>query len=203
MNRTRGFTLIEILIATGMLSVLAAAGFAALSAGIRSSAKSRRYGAMIAHGQMALEMMTRDIRSAVQSGKFCMASLDNQYEGLDADTLDFVALGAPRMVHEEAGGNRCEVGYYIENDPDTEFQWLLRREDNTLDNDALEGGTVMLAGPYVSELNLEFYDGQLWQSGWDNHKTFPVAVRIYITVVDKDGIENPIHFTTTVPILVR
>jgi type II secretion system protein J len=209
-KRGRGFTLIELLVATSMLTLLAAAGFAALSAGTRSAAKVKRYGAMIAHGQTSLDMMARDIRAAVQNEKFCLVSLDNEHEGMYADTLDIVSLGAPRIVRsefeeeEEPGSHsRCEVGYYIENDSDTEMKWLLRREDATLDNDPVEGGAVSLAGPFVSELNFEFYDGLFWQSGWDNRQTFPAAVRVTLVVVDEDEVENPMYFSTTVPIITR
>lgn len=205
-RRHRGFTLVELLVTTGMLSMLAAAGFAALSTGIKSAAKARRYGAMIAHGQVALQTLTRDIRAAVKSNDFCLVSLDNEHEGLDADTLDFVALRKSRIdvdEFDEPTGSRCEIGYYIENDDDTEIQWMLRREDGTLDDDPLEGGIVTLAGPFVSELEFEFYDGLFWQSGWEDAKTFPEAIRIYIAVVDEDETENPIYFTTTVQIISR
>ena len=205
-RRQRGFTLVELLITTGMMSMLAAAGFAALSTGMRSAARAKRYGAMIARGQIALQALTRDIRAAVKSGEFCLVSLDNEHEGLSVDTLDFVALRKSRIAvdeFDEPTGSRCEIGYYIECDDDTEMKWMLRREDGTLDDDPLEGGIVTLAGPFVSELELEFYDGMFWQSGWDDTKTFPEVVRIYIAVVDEDEIENPMYFTTTVPIITR
>ncbi|MBN2308077.1 MAG: prepilin-type N-terminal cleavage/methylation domain-containing protein, partial [Candidatus Hydrogenedentes bacterium] len=51
MKRRRGFTLVELLVATTMLSLLAAAGYAALTAGTRAAAKAKRYNAMVAHGQ--------------------------------------------------------------------------------------------------------------------------------------------------------
>ena len=93
------------------------------------------------------------------------------------------------------------MGYYIENDPDTEVRWLLRREDATPDDDLLGGGAVALAGPYVAAMDFEFYDGLFWQAGWENPQQFPKAVRIGILVVDENETENPIVFSTTVPIM--
>ena len=204
MKTNRGFTLIEILVAATMLAFLAAAGLAALTTGVSSAAKARRYGAMMAHGQAALQVISSDIRTAVVHEKFHLVALDNTHDGLAADTIDFVAARRPRLVLDESeSGGRCEVGYYIENDPDTEIQWLLRREDATLDDDPLEGGSILLAGPFVSELNMEFYDGLFWQSEWENIEQFPEAVYIQIVVVDKDEIENPMQFRTTVPIMAR
>jgi type II secretion system protein J len=204
MRDRRGFTLVELLVTTSMLALLATAGFAALTTGTRSAAKAKRYGAMIAHGQAALQAMASDIRAAVKHGDFRLIALDAQYEGLDADTIDFIAADRVKLGRGQPDvSGRCEVGYYIENDPDTEVEWLLRREDGTLDDDPLEGGAVSLAGPFVAELNLQFYDGLFWESGWDDEKSFPDAVWIQIVVVDEDEIENPLVLCTTVPIMAR
>ena len=75
-RKRRGFTLVELLVTSGMLAMLASAGFAAFSAGTRSALKSKRYTRMIAHGQAALQAMTQDISSAVAHGDFPLTSLD-------------------------------------------------------------------------------------------------------------------------------
>ncbi len=204
MSRHSGFTLIELLVTTTMLAILASAGLAALSVGTHSAAKAKRYGAMMVHGNAALKTMARDIRAAVEHDDVRLVSLDAEYEGMDADTLDVIVATRPRLDDDSLGvSGRCEVGYYIENDPDTEVRWLLRREDATLDDDPLEGGAVSLAGPCVAEMDLQFYDGLFWNSGWDDEDESPEAVYIRLVVVDEDGIENPKVFSTTVPLMAR
>ena len=200
----RGFTLIELLVATSMMAMLAAGGFAALSAGTRAADKARRHGAMMVHGQAALRAITADIRGAVEHGNYWLLSLDNEYEGLPADTLDFVVAGRPQIETDDPeAGWRCEVGYSIDNDPDTESQWLLRREDCSLDEDALEGGIMTLAGPRVASLDLEFYDGFFWQAGWSERELFPDAISIRLVVLDEDEIESPKTFAATVRIMAQ
>lgn len=205
MIKNRGFTLVELLVATSLLTMLMGAGLAVLTAGTRAAAKAERYNKMVRRGQAALQAMSNDIRAAVEHDEVYLVSLDVQEEGMDADTIDFITAIRPRMYQEDQPATgRCEVGYYIESDPDMEYQWLLRREDGSIDEDPLEGGAVTLAGPYVAELNLQFYDGLFWQSGWDKEeKKQPVAVYIEIVVVDEDEIENPLRFSKSVPIMAR
>lgn len=204
-----GFTLIELIISMTLLALLIGGGLAAMTAGTRASAKADHYNTMISRGQGALQLMTRDIRTALEHDDFFLVSLDNQHEGKDADTIDFIAAGMPRIKLEEEEEypvviGRCEVGYYIENDPDTEQQWLVRREDSSLDDDELEGGSLTLVGPYVASLNIEFYDGLDWQDGWDQlEDDFPKAIRIEIIVVDEDERENPIALQSTVTVMTR
>ena len=203
MGNRRGFTLVELLITSALLAMLGATCYAVLSAGTRAAAKTRRRTRMIACGQRALDVMAGEIRTAVEHNGTRLTALDARYEGRDTDTIDFIA---PRMRKTRAGpgeGARCEVGYYIDSDPETEAEWLVRREDATVDDDPLEGGWLTPAGPYVSELDLQFYDGFEWVDGWEDSRRFPPAVRIAIVVVDPDEVESATSFQTTVSIPAR
>ena len=207
---SRGFTLVELIITISMLSILAAAGSAAFSAGMRSAAKTKRYGRMVARGQAALQTIARDIRAAVAHDKVRLTALDREYEGKDADTIDFIAVQVNSYPTEPDASGRCEIGYYIDNDPATDARWLIRRVDRTLDDDALEGGIAYAIGPGVTEINLGFYDGMFWTPEWDDLEQLPAAVRIRIVVKDVDKIHNEVDedenaptmvLSTTVPIM--
>ena len=211
MTKDRGFTLIELLVATALLTLLMGAGLAALSAGTRAASKADRYNRMVSRGQAALQAMSADIRAAVLHDEYYLVSLDREQDGRDLDTIDFITSIAPRMdpIYEEDEDarrltGRCEVGYFIESDPEMAYQGLVRREDGVIDEAPLEGGALSIAGPYVSELNLQFYDGIFWQSGWSiEEEAQPEMVYIEIVVVDEDGIENPLTFSKSVPIMAR
>jgi prepilin-type N-terminal cleavage/methylation domain-containing protein len=200
-ERRWGFTLVELLVASSMMAVLAGAGYAALTAGTRSAGKVRRVGEMVMNGQMALAAMARDIREAAERGGTCLTALDASYEGLSADTIDFMVPNRDATAGHV--GSPCERGYYIDNDPDTEAQWLVRRTDVELDEDPLEGGSVELAGSHVAEMELCFYDGGTWVDGWSDSGTFPQVVRVGIVVVDAEDIEEPLYLETSVAVLGR
>ena len=130
-----------------------------------------------------------------------ITSLDVQTEGRDCDTLDLViARPNPDYASPDEGG-RASVGYYLNIDPGKGPVGLLRRENRSPGDDPLSGGRTALIAPFVSELNLEFYDGAAWVDGWSGDSGFPKAVRIKIVVLDEAGLENPLSLTTTVSVM--
>lgn len=199
MRSRRAFTLVELLVASMMLATLAAAGYAVFSASVHSARRARAIDAMVSRGRRALAAMARDVRSAIRHEQMGMIALDVQYEGLDADTLEFIAHRSRASDDPEAGG-LCEIGYYIDNDPNTEDEWLIRREDPTVDDDIHEGGPIVPAGTCVAALNLEFYDGVEWVPDWQPGGELPRAILIGITVVDEAEQEPPLYLETTVSI---
>jgi prepilin-type N-terminal cleavage/methylation domain-containing protein len=227
-QRGNGFTLVEILVTTAMFSLLVTAALSVFSAGSRGAAKAKRYRDMVSRGQTALDAMTADIRAAVSyrapnpsasdtastpqstpstpspaQPETTLTALDVQFEGRDCDTLDLVIarLNPDRPSPDEGG--RASIGYFLNNDPDTGPVGLLRRENRLPGDDVRSGGRTALIAPYVSELNLEFYDGTDWMDGWSADIAFPQAVRIKIVVLDEAGLENPLSLTTTVSVMSR
>ena len=198
-----GFTLVEMLVATAMFALLVAAALSVFSAGTRSGAKTRRCKEMVAHGQMALDSMCAALRAAVTHDNAKITSLNAQYDGRDCDTMDFAIVRVNPDRKEPDEGGRSEVGYYINNDPNVGTMGLVRREDRTPDDDLLEGGKATLIAPFVSQLNIEFFDGEQWVAGWANERGTPRAARIQIVVLDEAQLENPLFLTTTVSVMAQ
>ena len=200
---TPAFTLVEMLVASTMLALITATGLAVFSSGLRSAAKARRVGRIVFHAQMALRAMAEDLRAAATGERCRMVSLDAADDVGDTDTLDFVVnrSGPARAGAGESG--RTEVGYSIGHMPDGEARCLLRRVDATLDDDPLDGGTRTIAGPHVSEMDLEFYDGTSWQPEWHGVAEMPKAIRVRLVLADEDRVERPRRFTTTVRVMAQ
>ena len=203
MGRRSAFTLVELMVTASMLALLGGAGSAALSAGIRASQKARHLGRMTANAQRALNVIATDLRAAVVHDETALTALDAQYEGLNSDTVDVIAPRSLYAAPEPGSGARCEIGYYIDNDPDTDLAWLVRRVDNVLDDDEFAGGDLSMVAPFVAELDLAFWDGMDWLSDWQDEDSLPRAVRIGIVVVDPDDAETPLYFETSVSLPTR
>lgn len=66
-GRSRGFTLIEVMVAGVLASLVALAGFAALSGVQTAAARQRRAVDLISQGRVAMELIGRDLRTAGDS----------------------------------------------------------------------------------------------------------------------------------------
>lgn len=81
-----------------------------------------------------------------------------------------------------------EVGYYFKQKPDGSGWILMRREKRALSNDfpALEGGVEYEMTDRVASLQLRYYDGSVWTDGWDSRisQKLPNAVEISLLLDD-------------------
>lgn len=117
MRRGRGLTLIELLVAFGILALLVAVVHAAFSAGLRGWSKSDYVVQAAAIGRMALEQMTREIGSAMVDGNsaqyYCIG-FDGP-SGMRSDsTADEFYVIAPLNPGDDNRSDQCEAGYWCD-----------------------------------------------------------------------------------------
>jgi len=81
-----------------------------------------------------------------------------------------------------------EVGYYFKQKPDGSGWILMRREKRGLSNDfpALEGGVEYEMTDRVATLQFKYFDGSVWTDGWDSRisQKLPNAVEISLLLDD-------------------
>ena len=198
--KRRGFTLVELIVSVTILTLVAGAVLACFQAGSRAWRKTRAHADVCQSARVVLRMMAQDLQGTFRSphdGTSSFVGLDRQWNGLAADTVDFVAVQAGGARPGQACSDRCEIGYFIDNDPETAARELIRRIDRTPDDDDLEGGQFQEVGPFVKELNLEYSDGLLWYDEWGPDEGVPALVRIALTV-ELDGAEHAMAFSTVV-----
>lgn len=188
-----GFTLLEVLLAVGILSIVVAAiygGFSTMSASVQN-AETRRDATDLARTLVA--KLSDDITNAYYNpsmpetifyGKGTDATAE---EGLRLDSISLTTLTNWRRPDSKEM-NLWEVGYRIEAQPDNTGKLLIRREKRELvkESPPLEGGTDLVVTDRVEALRLRYFNGITWGDEWDSRsrRMLPKAVEIMVTLDD-------------------
>jgi len=211
----RGFTLIEVLVALSVMSMIAISIWAATSQTTRTRAIVQEAHDKHHQVRVAFEMLTRDFSSAFLSLNRALTepSHDTVFIGEDhgeEDRVDFAAFSHERRYFDVNESDQCEVGYFLAPDKDDpEITNLVRRESPVLDLEPLEGGQMLVLVQDVVEFDLQYYDMVMaeWQDTWDTTEAtgdgsvLPMQVRIRLVVRDRLG--DTVAYATQLPIPMR
>ncbi len=209
----RGITLVEIMVATAILSMVAAMVWGSFDQGSRSTRAVEASQDRYHEAQVALSIITRDLASAYISKHVNPMEPHAVYAfmGVDrspVDRLDFVSFSHRRRVRDSHESDQCEVGYYgAPDEEDGSIMNLVRRESPVIDEEPDRGGRRLVLVRDVVELDLSYYDRDQdeWVDSWDTTQAttghpdrLPDQVRILLTLRDERGRE--LAFTTQTPI---
>ena len=221
-RRARGaraaFTLIELTISAAVASIILAASYLCLNAGVASQKLIEPRTEVLQNARVALAMISADLRSA------CSLSPDFDFVGeqraigeMEADNLDFAThFYTPARPAE---GDYCQVSYYVDKGRGTEQFSLWRRRNPRIAPDPLSGGSREEIARGLRGLTLAYFDGLDWYDTWGdatvkkkvkytttqapNLAGFPEAVQITLLLdpnPEKSGEkrEPPLVFQTVV-----
>ena len=163
-NRS-GFTLIEVVISAGLMSLILVSAYLCLNAGLASQKMIEPRAEIMQNARVAMSLLTADLRGA------CPLAKEYQFLGvhrllgeMDADNLDFATHNyTPRHPHE---GDFCEESFYLDQDPETGKLSLWRRRNPTLAPDPLSGGSKEEIAKGVVGVRFEYFDGLDWYDTW-------------------------------------
>src|SRR5579863_1505321 len=181
---SRGFTLLELLVALIMSAILAMSLFSTLYIAFKVQKNSKEDVEPIATVDMALDMVRADLQAAQPPAGL----LEGPFEGVQngsggGDTLDFYSNGyAPQhqtgngeikhvfLTLEQKGGDQCLVRQVIPN--------ILSQQTPVPDEEIICRN--------VRSFMLEYYDGEAWQTSWDStqyNNALPAAVEVTLELV--------------------
>ncbi|MFP4599042.1 MAG: prepilin-type N-terminal cleavage/methylation domain-containing protein [Persicimonas sp.] len=179
-----GFTLIEVLLAVMLLSMLTAISWVGVANMFDTrdwmTDRFERFQIM----RVAMDRMAREVSSAYVAGPSHggeeLPGEEAENEG-DEDTmarmltepvqfgmigrddeLHFTNFAHVRSLAGEKASHHAEIGYFTQRDrdPDTGEMVLnlMRREDTSLDDDITDGGTIYLLVPDIEGVEFEYWD---------------------------------------------
>jgi general secretion pathway protein J len=207
-DTSRGFTLIEVLVATAILALIISIIYGAFAGSIKTMEISTEGGEVYRKARVVLYRMAQEISCAylpaeqegVDAGSYAFVGEDREKEGLPEDALWFTSTALPL-------GGRChgikQIGFYLGVDPETDKPVLMMREREATiaDDRAPHGGKGVSLGEGIDGVDFTYYDsqGREWKQ-WDT--TMPLFAkhlprRVKISLFFKDTHDEPLVLTTT------
>jgi prepilin-type N-terminal cleavage/methylation domain-containing protein len=208
-----GFTLLEVLVAVVILGIVLTAVYAAYTSNLETIQAARDYGEVNQIGRIVLDRMAKDLESAfVESPltgpeiKLGFIGETRDVDGNPADRIDFTTLTHLDVAGTGLETDLCEIGYYLEEDPDKETYNLYRRDDPTPDDDLTAGGHAMVLASNVVGLRFTYENAKGEVSeGWDTlseetGRRLPSLVTIELQIQDERGARH-VYKTSVHPAL--
>jgi type II secretion system protein J len=203
--KNKGFTLVEVMVAAGILALIMAIIYGAFAGSIKTMEISTEGGDVYRKARLILNHMAQDVSCAYLPSErenagiqYAFVGEDSEEDGLPRDTLSFTTTAPP--VQDPSKGLK-EIGYGFIHDPETDEPALVMREDVTPDDHVDEGGRTYLIGAGIWGLDFTFYDarGRDWER-WDSTASIfdgKLPQRVKIAIYFKDAQGEPFSLSTT------
>ncbi len=202
--RARAFTLLELLVATSIFSVLIAALYAVLFGGIRLRETAwADFEAGVKREQVA-RVLERDLEQVVVPAGILAGPLLGETRTTDqerTDHLEFYAASGP-VIDDEPWAEIQKVEYFLEapiDDTDEEGFDFVRRVQRDLLATVVEEEEIpetewrLLSG--VTAMTIQYYDGAQWVDSWDTttvENENPEGIRLRLEFASEtDGRARP------------
>jgi type II secretion system protein J len=201
-----GFTLLEVLLALALMSVVAVALFASLNAAFKAKRGAEAALDLMREGETAMEMIRADLENALPP----RGDLASEFNGRDwagdrgqddDDLTYYTAAPAPPTVVKAPEIKMVEM--IVATLQDTGEKVLARRvTSNLLSTTLLEPDDEILCRN-IAGFNLAYYDGTTWLNSWDaatEENALPVAIEVTLDIdppqsrIDA-GNPTPLRFT--------
>ncbi|AKU91327.1 type II secretion system protein GspJ [Vulgatibacter incomptus] len=200
----RGFTLLEVMIALAIVTVLAALVYGSFNptyqAKMLVEEQAERYhGLRLAMGRMARELSMAYVSDRYDSNQ--LRERPTQFvanHSSNRDKLRFTTFAHERLYEDVKESDQALVEYRVDRDPeDPRKNALIRREKTVIDERPADGGAETVLATDIDGLNFEFWDVKKkeWVTDWDTTEQaysnrLPERVRITIHAKGDDGKER-------------
>jgi type II secretion system protein J len=193
----RGFTLIEVVVALGVMVLIAGLSWTTMSGSIRLRDALEQQDELYRSARVGLDRIENELRLAfLTSNVQAVGTYRTVFvgkDGGDEDQLWFAALSHQRKYFNAREGDQSELTIWVEDGPKDKGRILMHRESGQVDHEPDKTGQILPMISHVTEFNLRYLDGQKneWQEEWDSTGTetpnrLPRAVEITLTIEKED-----------------
>ncbi len=187
-RRQTGFTLLELILATMLIALLAASLYASMRIGIKAGDRALAAVDPTRRLVQAMDLVVQDLSAAIVpngmlAGPF-VGQNNNDGAGRDSDTLSFYSIAAAGKVLASTGDIR-KVELACQPSPTGRDQDLLRGLTTNLLAPQVPDPQMETLCRHVVSFNLRYFDGASWQDNWDSNalgNVLPAAVEVTLAV---------------------
>ena len=213
-----GFTLLEVMLALGILATILVILFATYSAAVERAERIRERSQIYHEARVLLELMANDLRSAyveavqppqpgfqpAKARTYTFVGEDLEEARLPVDKLTFYAF-LPLLRPDLPQPEVCRVTYSLETIADpAQGKILFRRVNCSLDPETTEREYPFPLTELAQGLDFRYYDAKgNEQLAWDSRdaqggKRLPALVKIIVLLADHQGLLRPFEMTTEI-----
>ena len=178
-----GFTLVEILIAVAIVSLILTIIYGSYASSIDTMNYTREKMEAFSIIRLTLSRMNEELTSSF----FSEDNKDVMFSG-EEGSLSFISSSQERIFKDSKEYELSEIGYFTEAAEEGESLCLWRREDRTPDDDVLEGGEKEKLMEGLKGIEFKYYDGEEWRDAWDSKEEscLPQAVKVTLQFPDRE-----------------
>ena len=202
-GETRGFTLIEVMIAVAILALIGGLVGGQISSAYNLKTRTEAADQRNQEIRGALQRMQREISMAFLSDHYDRQRFQERpsvFKGehhFGEDKLTFTSFAHERLYKDAKESDQAIFAYTVEDEPGGAGRGIYRRVNPIIDDQWDRGGDKELMVPDVVGLQLEYWDAKdrQWREEWDagsveRQGVLPPRVRITLTANDETGKER-------------
>jgi general secretion pathway protein J len=193
---SRGFSLLEVMIAVAITAVIGAMAAGVLQQVDHAASVAREQGERYAGARLALTRLSREVSMAFLSEHYDRERFRDRptfFKG-EEEKLLFATMSHVRLVQDAKESDQAVVEYLVERDPVTGDDALYRREKVRIDDEPERGGRKDLVATHVKKLRLQYWDlkRKEWVREWSTRtpeklNELPTRVRVELELKLADG----------------
>jgi prepilin-type N-terminal cleavage/methylation domain-containing protein len=208
----RGFTLIEMMLAIGVLALILTMLASSFSTIAHSKVHAEGRLMVDREGRSLLWQLTKELRNAVQTpytlSNVALFGSGHMGNGAPIDTITLSTFSGGHRRALTGMTPETIVTYNLTANPDQQGWYLLQRSQQSgLLTNAASPQTTTLANNILS-LHFRYFDGQRWGESWESSslpqgRQLPVAVAIQIQMAAPGGRVMDFATQVTVPMAIQ
>jgi len=196
----KGFTLLEVLLALALFSIIAIASVEQITLVRNTKVQAQEEGELYNGLRAAITLMKNDFQQAFHVQYDDLSQLAQEtiqraqpiahtlFDGRK-NQIVFTSLSHRNFYANRRESDQAEISFFLQPKPGAKLPSLMKRESGKIDDDMYAGGGIYTILDNVSDLQFQFWDEKIekWVDDWNSdggttRDRFPYAIKMKVSV---------------------